>query len=72
MKKSNPLIAYFIDSFEELRRVTWPTRDQTVQLTIIVVIFSLVVAIFLGILDFGFDFAFNSILEPFTTNDQAS
>ncbi|MBU1193450.1 MAG: preprotein translocase subunit SecE [Proteobacteria bacterium] len=37
----------------ELKKVTWPTRKQTTQTTIVVIIFVFVVAGFLGIFDFG-------------------
>lgn len=63
MKKSNALIAYFTGSFEELRKVTWPTKEQTIRLTIIVSIFSLVVAFVFGVLDFIFTYGFNALLD---------
>lgn len=49
-----PLLAYFAASRAELAKVTWPTRQQTIRLTIIVVIFSIVMAALLGVLDFLF------------------
>jgi len=45
----------------EMKRVNWPTRRQVVQNTLLVIAISIVVAIFLGILDF----IFISILERF-------
>ena len=41
-------------SREELRKVNWPTRKETIRLTAFVIIFSLIVAAFLGILDIFF------------------
>lgn len=35
----------------ELRKVTWPTKDELVGSTIVVIVVSLVVAIFIGIVD---------------------
>ena len=58
---------YFSDSFSELRKVTWPTKEQLVQLTIIVIIFSLIVALILGILDYGFSYGFNSLIDLLTS-----
>jgi len=49
-----PLFEYFAASRSELAKVSWPTRRQTVRLTILVVIFSIVFAILLGSLDLGF------------------
>lgn len=62
---------YFSDSFSELRKVTWPTKEQLVELTIIVIIFSLVVALILGVLDYGFSYGFNSLIELFASPSEA-
>jgi preprotein translocase subunit SecE len=35
----------------ELRKVTWPTREEIIGSTIVTVVVSLVVAIFIGIVD---------------------
>ena len=49
-----PLFNYLAASRAELTKVTWPNRRQTVQLTLVVVVFSLVFAAILGALDFAF------------------
>ena len=36
----------------ELLKVRWPTREETVKMTLIVVGTSIVIGVFLGILDF--------------------
>ena len=43
---------YFKGSTEELKKVTWPTRNETVNKTILVIIISLAVAIYLGFIDY--------------------
>ena len=35
----------------ELRKMTWPTKDELVGSTIVTVVVSLIVAIFIGIVD---------------------
>jgi len=45
----------------ELRKVTWPTKDELVGSTIVVMVVSLVVAIFIGIVDRILSFAVASI-----------
>jgi preprotein translocase subunit SecE len=35
----------------ELRKVTWPTKDELIGSTIVTIVVSLVVAIFIGIVD---------------------
>ena len=45
----------------EMKKVNWPTRENVIRYTLIVIAGSLVVAIFLG----GLDFGFTSILNKF-------
>ena len=37
----------------ELGKVVWPTRAQTIRLTFIVVLITIMVAFFVGVVDFG-------------------
>lgn len=37
--------------FEELKKVTWPTRKQTVRLTSVVIAISLIIGVYIGIID---------------------
>ena len=53
---------YFIESFQELKRVVWPTRSQTINHTLIVIFFSIAVAVFLGALDMLFNFGVQRLL----------
>jgi preprotein translocase subunit SecE len=45
---------YFRESRIELRKVTWPSREQTVNLTIVVVVVCIALALFLGAIDYVF------------------
>lgn len=47
----NKTVQYFKDSYHELKRVVWPTRNEITQHTIIVIAMSVFVALFLGALD---------------------
>jgi preprotein translocase subunit SecE len=38
----------------ELKKVTWPSRQEAIRLTIMVLIVCIVAGIFLGLADFGF------------------
>ena len=42
------------DTVSELRKVAWPTRRETLYLTTVVIIVSLLIGVFLGAIDFGF------------------
>lgn len=58
---ANKLVAYIQESRDELRKVVWPTRRETMRNTFVVIAISLVVAAFLGLADFGLNF----LLERF-------
>ena len=47
------------DVIAELNRVTWPTREETTRLSIMVITVAVIVGIFLGIIDLGFSSIFN-------------
>ncbi|OGK28925.1 preprotein translocase subunit SecE [Candidatus Roizmanbacteria bacterium RIFCSPHIGHO2_02_FULL_40_9] len=38
---------------EEIKQVTWPTRKEATELTLTVITISLIVALFVGIIDFS-------------------
>ncbi len=42
---------FFADVLEELKKVTWPTKKETIRLTTTVFVISLIVAIYVGIID---------------------
>lgn len=46
------LISFIQESKQELHKVEWPTKDETIKLTLAVVFVSLVVAAYLGVLDY--------------------
>jgi preprotein translocase subunit SecE len=45
----------------ELRKVTWPTRQETTRLTILVMIVSITIGAILGVIDIGFSRLFATI-----------
>jgi len=56
------LFFYLRDSYFELRHVVWPTKKQLIQHTGIVIVFSISVAIFLGILDVLFGIGIQQLI----------
>ena len=42
---------FFREVSVELKKVSWPTRQQTMNATVVVIVVSFVVAFFLGIVD---------------------
>ena len=53
-KKGNPISRYLRETVAELRKVTWPTRKEASQLTVIVLIVIGLTSVFLGLMDFLF------------------
>ena len=45
---------YLSEVSEEVKKVTWPSRKQTIDMTVLVVGVSLIIGIYIGALDFLF------------------
>jgi preprotein translocase subunit SecE len=56
-----PVIKYFVDVQNELKKVTWPTKQQTLQKTGLVIAVSIVVGAYIG----GLDFMFTRLMSLF-------
>ena len=61
-KKQNPIQAFFRETAGELRKVSWPSRREVVQLTTIVLIVMVLMGAILGITDGGARILLNVIL----------
>ena len=61
-REPHPIIKYFQATRAELRKVTWPTRDETRNLTGIIVTVTILMAIFLGTLDYTFQIMVGGII----------
>lgn len=48
------IINYFKDVRAEMKHVSWPSRRLTITYTVVVITISLVTAVYLGLLDYGF------------------
>ena len=62
-KKENALAEYLRETRGEMRKVTWPTRQETQRLTAIVIGFTIVFALFLGLLDFMWSSALEFLIR---------
>ncbi len=54
VKKPNKIQKWWRETVGELRKVTWPTKEEALKMTKIVTIVVLATAAFLGIVDFIF------------------
>jgi preprotein translocase, SecE subunit, bacterial len=59
---ANKIASYFIQTKEELVRVSWPNRETVVKHTLLVVGISLGLAIILGGADFLFTYGLTKII----------
>jgi len=65
-KKANPVrwvAKYLHESFEELKKVTWPSKDMTVKYSVLVVGISLFLAVFLSFFDFLFTMGLEQLVK---------
>ncbi len=53
-KPDNALVRYFKETRAEIRKVSWPTREEAVNLTLIVLGVTVAMAVFLGTVDYIF------------------
>ncbi len=56
-------INYLKDTAAEMKHVSWPTREQTAVYTVLVVVISILVALYTGALDFAFTRALNWFIQ---------
>ena len=64
MQRENRLMQYFRETRAELRKVVWPTREEAINLTAIVVITIFAMSVFLGFFDYLFTVFFRFIIAP--------
>lgn len=50
---TNP-VQFVKEVIAELKKVTWPTREETIKLTLVVIVLSFLVGAFIGVLDITF------------------
>ena len=60
----NGAIGYFREAWEELKRVSWPTREEIIQGTQTVLLFVLALTALFGVLDAIFHLAIGRGLLP--------
>jgi preprotein translocase subunit SecE len=53
---------YIRDVILELRKVTWPTREELRGATITVIIFAVICSIFVGVVDFALGYIVRLVL----------
>ncbi len=54
---------FFRESKAELKKVVWPTKEDVLSSIKVVIISTVIVAVVLGLLDWGFTEAFRAIMK---------
>ncbi len=63
MSPIDKLATYLKGANEELRKVVWPTKDETIQATIVVIAMSIGLAAFFWVLDLIFTKALSYLIK---------
>ncbi len=48
----NAAMQFFKDAYQELELVRWPTRQQAIRLSAIVLAFTVICSVFFGVIDY--------------------
>ncbi len=62
-KKRKSPARFFKDVYSELKKVTWPSFKELVKYTGAVIAFIVVLAVIVGLLDYGFQSLFSLVLK---------
>lgn len=57
------MIAYVREAKDELKKVTWPTRDEVTSFTMVVVVAVLAISIFLWLVDTGLMYLIKTVMK---------
>ncbi|MBU0597598.1 preprotein translocase subunit SecE [Patescibacteria group bacterium] len=60
---ANKIAKYVKESKDELKKVVWPSRKDTIKFTLLVIGISFATAVFLGALDFGFNIVVKQVIK---------
>lgn len=61
-RKRGGVIAFLSSCIAELKKVQWPDRDTLIQATAVTVVFVIVAAVYLGILDLAFNWLVQRVI----------
>jgi preprotein translocase subunit SecE len=57
------LIEFFQESWQELRKVHWPSRKETYAATLVVIIVVVLISVYLALIDLGLTKAIQAIVD---------
>jgi len=56
-------ITFFKETYDELKKVVWPTKNDVIRLTGVVLTISIVIGLYIGGLDYVFTTVMKTILK---------
>lgn len=57
------LTDYIKNSYQELQKVVWPTKQETLKYSIAVISISIFIAVFFGVADYIFNFILSLLIS---------
>ena len=66
--KDNAITRYFRETWAELKKVRWPTRQEAQNLTLVVLAVTVAMAAILGLLDAFYSWLFKGLIEGTAVN----
>ena len=66
--RDNAITRYLRETWAELKKVRWPTRQEAQNLTLIVLAVTIGMAAILGLLDFFFSWEFRGLIDTNPVN----
>ena len=61
--KRSRFIGFFKDIFQELKQVTWPTREQLIKNTVTVLTVCAIIGLIIWMFDWGLSALVNAVLK---------
>jgi preprotein translocase subunit SecE len=66
--RDNAITRYFRETWAEMKKVRWPTRQEAQNLTLVVLAVTIGMAAILGLLDAFYSWLFKGLIEGATVN----
>lgn len=60
---ANKIVTYLVEAKAELKKVNWPSRQETIKHTVLVIGISIALALFLGAIDYAFSWTFEQLIS---------
>jgi preprotein translocase subunit SecE len=62
------VLKYLKEAQEEFNKITWPTRKETINYSLVVVIISVLLAVFIGLSDYILNLGVEAVIDTDTSS----